>query len=374
MQAGPSTTARLTNHENKHRNSNQKCEGIMASGEVFLSTDSVEPALRDEYWRQVTRPIVDTAPIAGHADARLAGTLASRMLGELLMWRTSFNAQQYRRDRRTIQQSGFDQYLVQLVRSGSFDGNFNGVDVHAGPGDIYIIDLGQPMVGRVDAGEAVAVFVPREGLEKASGGRDLHGVVLSAKRAITGLLADYLVGMYALNEQVSQAQSVAVQDAMMALLAAALSGAESPGGKRPGAHGAALRTRIVQHIAQHVTDRTLGPDALIAHFRISRAHLYRVFEADGGVARFIRDRRLDLAYRALVDPRSTGQTIKEVAFRYGFSSSDMLVRAMRQRFGVTAREIRAAHREHVAAGHDLSSLHIHFARHVVTRGRDCRRE
>ncbi|WP_431824014.1 helix-turn-helix domain-containing protein [Burkholderia sp. F1] len=337
----------------------------MASGEVFLSTERVEPALRDEYWRQVTRPIVDTTPIAGHGDARLAGTLASRMLGELLMWRTSFNAQQYRRDRRTIQQSGFDQYVVQLVRSGSLVGDFNGVEVRACPGDIYIIDLGQPLCSRVDAGESVAVFVPREGLEKASGGRDLHGVVLHANRAITRLLADYLVGMYELGEQASPAQAIAVQDAMVALLAAALAEAAAPAGRRPVTHGAALRRRIVQHISQHVTDRDLSPDTLMTHFRISRAHLYRVFEADGGVARFIRDRRLDLAYRALVDPRSNGQTIKEVAFRYGFSSSDMLVRAMRQRFGATAREIRTEHGEHFEAAHDLSSLHVHFARHAV---------
>ncbi|RQS68477.1 helix-turn-helix domain-containing protein [Burkholderia sp. Bp8963] len=348
----------------------------MASGEVFLSTDQVEPALRDEYWRDVTRPIAETTPVADRGDARLAGTLVSRMFGEMLLWRASVNAQQYRRDRRTIEQSGLDHYIVQFVHSGAHVGNFNGIDARAATGDIYLIDLGQPLSSRVDAGASFAVVVPRDRLELAADGRNLHGAVLSASRGITRLLADYLMDMHRVAAHVSAPQAIAVQDAMVTLLAAALLDAPHADGKRFATHGAALRRRIVQHISHHLTDHDLGPESLIAHFRISRAHLYRVFEADGGVARFIRDRRLDLAYRALVDPRSNGQSIKEVALRHGFSSSDRFVHAMRQRFGMTAREVRMGQAKRTAAAHDLSRLHGHFARHAVppkptqdTRGR-----
>ncbi|MGU7784249.1 helix-turn-helix domain-containing protein [Burkholderia sp. PU8-34] len=337
----------------------------MASGEIFLSTERIEPALRDAYWREVTRLIAETTPVAEHSDARLAGTLVSRMLGDMLLWRASFNAQQYRRDGRTIEHSGLDQYVVQLVQSGVHAGNFNGVDARADAGDIYVIDLGQPMSSRVDAGATVAVVVPRDEPERAAGGRNLHGAVLKANNGITPLLADFLVGLHRVAAQVSPTQAIAVQDAMVTLLAAGLLDAPHAAGKHVVTQGAALRRRIVQYIAHHLTDRDLGPDSLIAHFRISRAHLYRVFEADGGVARFIRERRLDLAYRTLVDPRSKGLSIKEIALRHGFPSSDRFVHAMRQRFGVTAREIRTGHGKRATAAHDLSRLHGHFARHAV---------
>ncbi|KHK60605.1 AraC family transcriptional regulator [Burkholderia sp. A9] len=337
----------------------------MASGEVYLSTDHIEPALRDEYWRDVTRPIAETSLIADHGDARLAGTLVSRMVGEMLLWRASFNAQAYRRDRRTIEQSGLDQYVVQLVQEGAHVGHFDGVDARAQAGDIYVIDLARPLSSQVDPGASLAVVMPRDGLERVADGRNLHGAVLGADKGTTRLLADYLRGVHRVAAHVSTPQATAVQDALVALLAAGLLDASHGDDVGLATHGTVLRRRIVRYIAGHVTDRDLGPESLMAYFRISRAHLYRVFEMDGGVARFIRARRLDLAYRALVDPRSSGQSIKEIALRHGFSSSDRFVHAIRQRFGMTASEIRMGHAKLAAPAHDLSRLHGYFARYAV---------
>ncbi|PVX85623.1 helix-turn-helix domain-containing protein [Paraburkholderia unamae] len=339
----------------------------MASEEVFLSTEQIEPALRDQYWRDVTQPIADTTAVARRGGARLAGTLVSRMFGEMLLLRASFNAQEYRRDRRMIEQSSLDQYIVQFVQAGSLVGNFAGIDAQAHAGDIVVVDLGQSLSSRVDEGASFAVVVPRAELERATGGRNLHGEVLSANKGITHLLADYLVGMHRVAAHVSAPQAIVVQDALVMLLAAGLLGAPHAGGERISTQSDALRRRVVQYITHHLTDHDLGPESLIAHFRISRAHLYRVFEANGGVARFIRDHRLDLAYRALVDPRSSGQSIKEIALRHGFSSKDRFMHAVRQRFGVTVREIRMGDSKRKTIAHDLSCLHGHFARYAVPR-------
>ncbi|WDD96157.1 helix-turn-helix domain-containing protein [Burkholderia sp. FERM BP-3421] len=352
-------------------------EETMTSGEVFLSTDTVEPALREGYWRQVMRPIAEVeradgepvagSPAEGHDDAGLAATLASRMCGDMLLWRASVNAQHYRRDSRTIQQSGLDQYWVQLVQAGVHAGDFNGAAARAEAGDVYVIDLAQPMSSRMDAGASVAVIMPRAELDRAAAGRNLHGALLKAGAGLTPLLADYLVGVHQVAARISARQARVVQDVLAALLATALSDTPRPSGGRAASQSAALRRRLVHYIAEHLTERELSPESLVARFRISRAHLYRVFEADGGVARFIRERRLDLAYRALADPDGKGESIKAVALRHGFSSGDRLVQAMRRRFGVSVREIRTEAGPPEGTGGDLARLHEHFARFVVRR-------
>jgi AraC-like DNA-binding protein len=337
----------------------------MTHGELFISTDGLEPSLRDDYWREITRPIFDTSPIRDGPCTHLAGTLSSRPYGKLLLGQTSFNQQQYLRDRRIILQSGLDQYIVQLLVSGTICGEFDGADVRAEPGDICIYDLGKPLRSIVDPGERITVMLPREELERAVGWRDLHGVVLKAHQAMTRLLSDYVRGIHAVAAKLAPSQAVAVHDALLSLLVASVQGDVLPDMRRLQPLSIALHQRVVQYIEEHITERDLGPAMLMRRFRISRAHLYRVFERDGGIAKFIRDRRLDLAYRSLVDRRTSGQSIKELAYQFGFSSADMFTRAFRERFGASASEVKRERTMHSASADGVSSLHLHFSLHAM---------
>ena len=60
----------------------------------------------------------------------------------------------------------------------------------------------------------------------------------------------------------------------------------------------------------------------------------------GGIARIIRDKRLDAAYREIAGGAKTSRSITEVALLLGFSNSSQFTRAFHRRFAMTPSEAR----------------------------------
>jgi AraC-like DNA-binding protein len=93
----------------------------------------------------------------------------------------------------------------------------------------------------------------------------------------------------------------------------------------------------------------LTPEKLQSALNLSRSSLYRAFEPLGGVAFFIRDRRLARIH-AMV---SAGEraTVSQLAGTFGFASAAQLTRAFTAHFGYSVSELRA--RTRMPAGVEL---------------------
>jgi AraC-like DNA-binding protein len=332
---------------------------VVTRAGLFLSTDMVEPALRTDAWRDITRPFFETSQVDENRQCPLQGSLHSQALGSLLIGPTSFNRQQYRRDRRIIVQGGLDQYLIQLFLNGSIAGNCDGVDIAAGPGDIVVFDLSRPFASQVEPGNTLTVLLPRMRVDAAARGRSLHGTVLKAGSAVTRLLSDVLVGLSRVANDLSGAQLFEIEATATSLLASCI--AQSDVGEVVSvALAPTLRHSMLCFIDDNLPNPELGPALLMVRFRLSRAHLYRVFAADGGVATVIRERRLDAAYRLLISSNNAEQSITQVAYAYGFSSSSQFQRAFRGQFGVSPREARQGDAIPMLADQRLMVLHTEF--------------
>ena len=94
-----------------------------------------------------------------------------------------------------------------------------------------------------------------------------------------------------------------------------------------------LRALIQSHIEANLTSPTLSLTSILQTFGASRASLFRMFEAYGGVRRYINDRRL---YRAVLDiskrPLVRGK-VSNAAEKWGFSSNANFNRAVKRAFG-----------------------------------------
>ncbi len=323
---------------------------------VRITTKAVDADQRTEFWREVTRPVFET--IAEDRAIPLEGSLAPRPVGGLLIGPTSFNAQRSVRSRRLIAAGGLDQYMVQLFIDGSAAGDCDGTDYRAGPGDICIRDLSLPFDSTTTPGSTVTVVVPRERVDRRLGGLVLHGCVLPAGDPLTRLLADFIISLAQIADGLDDADALAVEDSAVELIVAVAlrrhASAASP------AAGQVLRPRILDFIDQHLFEHGLGPRLLVERFHVSRAHLYRMFETDGGVASVIRNRRLDAAMRELTGPRR--RSLTAISHDLGFSSSSQFSRAFRARFDCTPSE--AVQRRAAPADAGLNALHRHFAGHA----------
>lgn len=330
----------------------------MVTDDVCISTEFVDADERSDLWREVTRPLVETLPVAEDRHLPLHGSIRSRAIGELLIGATSFNRQQYQRDRRLVVRSGLDHYLVRVLTAGMLRGDFNGVDVAAAVGDICIFDLSQPLKGQVEAGSAMSITLPRALLDHAVGSRNLHGTVLKADGPMTPLVVSCLRGLSALDAPLHELQAMAAQDALVGLLAAALRGDTPDHSCGVASLGARLRQHIMEFMQRNLSLLELSPEFLCRRFNVSRAHLYRAFAGDGGVAAVLRDMRLDAVYRELTQLARASRSITEIAYSMGFSSGNQLLRSFRTRFGVTPSEARTA----VDARWQSMDLHAYFAR------------
>lgn len=124
-----------------------------------------------------------------------------------------------------------------------------------------------------------------------------------------------------------------------------------------------LRQRVLRYINQNLADPELSPRSIMQHFRLSHSHLYRAFEGDLGVARIIRNKRLDLAYRTIFLNKHKPLSIKELAFKCGFSPRSQFSVFFKERFGLAPNELQGLQE---SIPKDMDSVEL-FHRYVASR-------
>lgn len=75
-------------------------------------------------------------------------------------------------------------------------------------------------------------------------------------------------------------------------------------------------------------------------FNVSRAVAYRVFEADGGIQTFVRNRRLSGAYHDLLKSGATVHSVADIGRRWGFDDPSHFSRTFRKLYGISPRDVR----------------------------------
>ncbi len=102
-----------------------------------------------------------------------------------------------------------------------------------------------------------------------------------------------------------------------------------------------LRGQIKSYIDANLPDPALSPDMIArAHF-ISRSYLDRLFEAeDASVQETIRGKRLDRTRRDLIDRSLAGESVFDIASRWGFRSASHFSRAFRAAYGQSPTDFR----------------------------------
>ncbi|WP_210324872.1 helix-turn-helix domain-containing protein [Microvirga alba] len=102
---------------------------------------------------------------------------------------------------------------------------------------------------------------------------------------------------------------------------------------------AGLRERARRIVRQHMASPDFGPETLGRLLAVSRSKLYRLFERDGGVARFIRRERLGEANRLLTQAKHK-TPICALATEVGFSDHSAFSRAFKLTYGYSPSEAR----------------------------------
>jgi len=259
-------------------------------------------------------------------------------LGNSLLGVFKVPTQTWSRSRACIGRDGMDSFMIQILRKGWNTPRNGGVT--AQPGDIVVYDMAQPQDRSGGENEALTLFLPRNLLGPHLTAPDDHGEQhLPTVNPLAVLLRDHLISLSSRLPEMSLTQARAIIPATVQLAAAAMNGTVREA--QAGAVRMAMIERICAYIDARILAPELSPESIAAHFGMTRRNLGYLLEPYGGVAAYIRRKRLSLIHTALMNPMRKGQPIEDIVEAYGFNHYRSFALAYQKQFRMTPREARA---------------------------------
>lgn len=231
----------------------------------------------------------------------------------------------------------FDHFVATLVLSGHVTGSPASGFAAAGPGDIYLVDTRRPSWTEFVDAHLITVSIARDVIEAGVGSTlRLHGRVLGAPANL--ILADFFQSLVRNGDALERSTLPGLSRALIELLSVTegLGGGSSAESRRQDYR---RRTAVERVIKARLADRKLSVVTISADTGVSRSALYRLFEADGGIARLIIRRRLE-GVRQLLDDRTDGD-LTTIALECGFADERQMKRLFSEAFGVSPNTYRS---------------------------------
>lgn len=304
-----------------------------------------------DVWRESIAVVFDVERLSD-ADMTFEASVNAFQLGDLVVTDARLGRQRYVRSPERLRRDGMDHFVLNLYRTGGWSAQTLRGEFEGKPGQVSVLDLSCELISDEPKSDLVTLFVPRSLLEERLPNLGaLHGSAPTGPYAL--LLAEYIDllarRLPTLPAGDEQALSRATCEMLTACLAPSLANAEAA---RPGLE-LVLQRRAKRFIEVHLNSAELDIDAICNAVGVSRRTLYRLFDQDGGVLRYIQSRRLERIRAALADPRET-RRISEVAADYGFLRSDHFARAFKHQYGKSARDVRELAFRYPEAGSEAS--------------------
>ncbi|MEH3148157.1 MAG: helix-turn-helix domain-containing protein [Methylobacterium frigidaeris] len=298
-----------------------------------------DPARIGEAWQAVLSPVFEVS-FREETDLSAPIGLTNYHLGDLIVGEVAAPAHTLERSSRMVQQQGIDHVLLQFYRTGRSRVETQRGERAVTGTDCVVFDLAQPVRITAAPVDATNLLMPRYLLENQGCRIDtLHGHVFDYDAdPAARLFNTFLLNLVACCDRLALHHAVDMARAVVTLCGTCLR-------VRDGGIGAgAFETRIAvrQFIQRELASPGLGTEVITAQFGLSRSSLYRLFEEDGGVQSYIRDRRLMRAMKLLMQAGSAGAPrISSIAYAVGFTDESTFSRAFKRRFGFAPSDMAA---------------------------------
>jgi AraC-like DNA-binding protein len=254
------------------------------------------------------------------------------LLDELLFSTFSAEANSVSRTRDLINLNPMPVLKVRMYRSGYstvFDGERSAA---LGTGAVHFIDHDRPIRQISSDHEQISVFIPHH-LIGYDPSRHRPWFSIGLDTPAGRLLETGLLSAFRELDTINTEDSRVLSAALIGLIRGTLScGLDSS--IDADVHSARL-TAIKQYLDRRLGDPVLDANDVLRDFGISRTTLYRDFAESGGLQKYILERRLERAYKALSEAGPVRGIVQATSDRYGFSSLAYFSRCFRERYSVT---------------------------------------
>ena len=244
---------------------------------------------------------------------------------------------------------GADQLIIYLELEGSCDTDCAGQRGRVEAGDISIVDYARPFHSATTDYANLILHLARDSVPAALLALEPHGLVFPRGSGAARLIGAALQEFYAQADHLTVSEAEAAIEGIVALTTACvrarLAGNEAD-------HVKSRRKAALDYIDAHLGNARLGPDEIADATHVSRASLYRLLAAEGGIRAVLWTRRLDEALRLMLAGDKDERSLTEIAKSCGFGGASQFSRAFRARFGVPPRQYLALVRQQDLVWHE----------------------
>lgn len=314
-----------------------------------ISTTGVKISDRHEFWEAGARCLFGPLTLEELSSDPFDGTFSYTSIGDLIFCRLSATSP-HRVSRTeavaTHDHRPFLKAVLQTHGRSVIAQSSRTVSLCSGEWTVYDAGHSYTVTTSADA-EFSMLLVPRPRV--ASQGLDLRGLVLRRFPADRGLgkliwslisnAVDQIPELqyrssFDLGEIVAQMTRLAIFDSL-----SAADVEDAPMNSRQ-----QLRERVKFYISTHLADPELSIDKLAALARCSKRYLHMIFRPENcSISDYIVQARLAHSREDILDPRHARRSITEIAYSWGFNSSNHFSRCFKREFGVSPRCLRAEH-------------------------------
>lgn len=304
-----------------------------------FTTVTLEPRHQFAYWKELIAPLADV----DRDDVTTDGYYASGRaydLGSLHFVSSSTAPMKYRHTEDHIRASGIDHWCLTLLKRGHEISRAGDRVLRSSAGSLQVRSFVYPFAGRSDVTSSVHLFLSRDNFPDISGMLDAvnHKIITGS---LAEILKEYLITLESYIKTLTVSEISLAVESLSLMISAALRpvAKDIVAADMPITAGRFNLAR--KYIQQHLASPDLGTDSICRALGISRRQLYYLFERYGGVAKFIKQRRLAACCKAIAEP-TDHRLISSIAYSYGFTNHALFSRQFHAEYGFSPSEARAA--------------------------------
>jgi AraC-like DNA-binding protein len=232
--------------------------------------------------------------------------------------------------------------LLSFQKEGVLDVSQGSRERHIKPGDLFVVDLSQPFVLESEAMAATSVYLPLATVRRLVPHFDaVTALPIAVEGGPAAVLRAMLDELMVVAPSLTEDAADCVADSIPHLLAAVLNPLDEARGAVPSALRTAHKLRIRAFVRDNLGDSSLDIERIAEGVGLSPRYIHTLFaDEPTTLMKWLWRERLDCCHRELADHALRGQTIGEIAYRWGFNDLAHFSRAFRERFGCSPRQWR----------------------------------
>lgn len=283
-----------------------------------------------DIWMHACAAIFGLSPV-NREDADRSYRLASWFVDPVTIINSKYHSMVTQHSNWHVEESG-NQIHVHRYAHGRASVETAGQPIECETGAISLLDYSRPFSSVHTKSDCHSFFVPHAAIGYVPSD-DAHAPVYQADSTMGQLIGQEMDNL--LSQLKAGTPSIDPIDLkrFLGCVEVAMSPQKASQSARAFAHESMKRS-IQTFIEERLSDPDLSVTTVLRAFGVSRASLYRMFEAEDGVRSYINRRRLYRAVTNLAENPLQRGKIHEVSERWGFSSDASFNRMVRREFGV----------------------------------------